>query len=143
MEFYMKSDASDNGSIESLNAVVLKEEELYKVINDAIFAHDIGMCSMMSGWVTTKKLYEDNIPDKAKAILARLQALTVLIENDELKNWLLVDGTRVPPAIARKALVSAATNHPLSIINGDVTFEKESFLRRILELAETLGRGNN
>ena len=41
------------------------------------------------------------------------------------------------------ALISAAANHPLSIINGDITFEKESFLRRILELAEPEGSDNN
>jgi hypothetical protein len=39
-----------------------------------------------------------------------------------------------------KALVSAAADHPLSIINGDVLFEKESFLRRILEFAEPQGK---
>ena len=66
-----------------------------------------------------------------------------MIENDELKNWLMADGGSVMPAIAHKALVSAAAIHPLSVINGEIAFEKESFLRRLLESAEYEGSDNN
>jgi hypothetical protein len=139
---YMKEDASDPGSIDDLNAVVLREEELLRVINDTGWAHEMGICSMMTGWVASKKLY-DEAPHKAKAILSRLQALSVLIENDELRNWMLADGAGVAPKIAHKALLSAAAHHPLSIINGEITFEKESFLRKILELSEHEGSNIN
>ena len=138
----MKPSASNSESIDDLNAIELKEEELFKVINNARWAHEVGMCSLMTGWLAAKKLY-DEIPGKAKAILARLEALSIMMEKDELRSWLLSDEIKVMPAIAHKALVSAAAVHPLSIINGDITFEKESFLQKILELAESEGSHDN
>jgi hypothetical protein len=138
----MKPSASELNSIDDLNAVALREEELFIIINKAKWASEIGMCPMMTGLVTIKKLF-DEIPEKAKAIICRFQALSMMIENDELKNWLLADGGSVMPAIAHKALVSAAAIHPLSVINGEIAFEKESFLRRVLESAEYEGSDNN
>ena len=138
----MKPSASDLNSIDDLNAVVLGEEELCIIINKAKWASEIGMCPMMTGLVTIKKLF-DEIPEKAKAIIYRFHALSMMIENDELKNWLMADGGSVMPAIAHKALVSAAAIHPLSVINGEIAFEKESFLRRVLESAEYEGNDNN
>jgi hypothetical protein len=82
-------------------------------------------------------------PEKAKAIIFRLQALATMIEKDELGDWILGYGTSIMPSVVQKALVSAAANHPLSIINGDVSFEKESFLRSVLELAEPQGKTSN
>lgn len=138
----MKPSASELNSIDDLNAVALREEELFIIINKAKWASEIGMCPMMTGLVTIKKLF-DEIPEKAKAIIYRFQALSMMIENDELKNWLMADGGSVMPAIAHKALVSAAAIHPLSVINGEIAFEKESFLRRVLESADYEGNDNN
>jgi hypothetical protein len=41
--------------------------------------------------------------------------------------------------VAHRALVSTAAVYPLSLINGDMMFDKESFLGRILELVEPDG----
>ena len=138
----MRPNALELYSIDDLNAVVLGEEELFIIINKAKWAAEIGMCPMMTGLVTIKKLF-DEIPEKAKAIIYRLQALSMMIENDELQNWLMADGGSVMPAIAHKALVSAAAVHPLSVIDGEIAFEKESFLRKVLESAEHAGSDNN
>jgi hypothetical protein len=138
----MKASVLGQDSIDDLNAIALQVDELFKVINDAIWAHEVGMCSLLTGWIATKRLHQE-APEKAEAILARLKALSAMIKNGELNDWLLADRAAVPPAIAHKAIVSAAADHPLSIIGGDITFEKESFLRRVLELAETEGRSSN
>jgi hypothetical protein len=138
----MESITSILESINSLNATGLEEKDLSKVIDDVIWAHEVGMGSLMSGWIVTKRLYEE-IPDKAEAILARLKALSAMIRNGELDSWLLGDTSGVPPAIANKAIVSAAAVHPLTVVDGDIVFEKESFLRMILELAEPEGSRNN
>jgi hypothetical protein len=138
----MKTDERDRNLIDDLNAVAVTEEELIKVINEVTLAQEVGICSMMTGWIAQKKLREKT-PDKAEAILTRLQALTVMMENDDLNSWLLYEEARSMPAVAHRALVSAAADHPLSIINGDISFEKESFLRRILELAEPEGSHRN
>ena len=138
----MKSSAPDLDLIKSLNSIELKEEELLRVIDEYTTARDIGVCPAAIGRIAEKRLYEAS-PDKAKAILVRLQALAALIRHDELKNWLLDDAICVMPAIANRALVSAAAEHPLAIVDGDITFERESFLRRILELAELEGSADN
>ena len=133
----MESEAPDQDLLDTLNAVTLADAELFKVIDDVKLTYELGECAIATGWITQKKLCEE-VPDKAKAILTRLQALSAMVQSDELKHWFLADGTSVMPA-AHRAIVSAAAGHPLSIINGDITFEKESFLRRILELAEPEG----
>jgi hypothetical protein len=132
----------DQSLVNELNAVALQKEELFKFIDDYDRIREIGICSKISGMMVEKKLYKE-IPDKAKAILIRLQSLSAMIENDDLKNWLLANETKVKPTIANIALIAAAADHPLSIINGNITFEKESFLRKILELAEPEGSNNN
>ena len=138
----MKPSASDLDSINDLNAVVLKEEELFEVIDAYRRTRGIGLRRAMKSVISEKKVYEET-PDKAEAILFRLQALSMMMENNELSHWVLDEGTSVMPAIANRALVSAAAEHPLSLIDGDIAFEKESFLRRILELAEPEGSDSN
>ena len=125
-----------------LNAVHVKEEDLSKVLAAARSAQQGGKTNDWTGILTTIRLF-DNSPEQAKAIIFRLQALATMIANDELGEWILGYGTRIMPKIALKAMVSAAADHPLSIINGAVLFEKESFLRRVLEFAEPQGNGND
>jgi hypothetical protein len=138
----MKSKALEPDFLNNLNAVRLKEEELSKVLAAAREAQESGATNNWTGIMTTIRLF-NNSPEKAKAIIFRLQALAEMIKKNELGNWILGYGTSIKPAIAQKALVSAAANHPLSIINGDVSFEKESFLRSVLELAEPQGKNSN
>jgi hypothetical protein len=123
--------------IACLNAVRLNEEELSKTLAAARSAQIEGKTDCWTGIITTIRLFKAS-PDKAKAIIFRLQALTAMIERDELGDWIRGYGTSILPTIVLKALLSAAADHPLSIINGDVSFERESFLRRVLELAEPL-----
>jgi hypothetical protein len=138
----MKSSVSDQNFLNDLNAVRLREEELSRVLAAARQAQEEGKTDNWTGIMTTVRLFNDS-PDKAKAIIFRLQALAVMIERDELGEWVLGYGTSLMPTIAHKALVSAAADHPLAIINGDVSFERESFLHRVLELAEPQGMDNN
>ena len=120
-----------------LNSVRLEEEDVVEAIRVAIDAYDTGECHLMTGISTTMQLFV-TAPHKAKAIIFRLQALAIMMENEELKNWIQVDGVTVLPA-AQKALISAVTDHPLSFIDGDISFEKESFLQRVLESAKPQG----
>ena len=137
----MESGVPDQDQLDALNAIELNEEELFEVIDKVGLIHEMSAKSLATGWIAQKELCE-KVPDKAKAILARLQALSLMMENAELKRWLLADGTSFMPA-AHKALMSATANHPLSIIDGNIEFEKESFLQRILELVEPIGSRRN
>jgi hypothetical protein len=134
--------ASELNLLNGLNAVRLKEEELSRVLAASKEASQNGQVNSLTGIMTTIRLF-DKSPDKAKAIIFRLQALATMIKNDDLPNWVFGNGTNVVPAIAQKALVSAAAEHPLSIIDGDISFERKSFLSRVLELAEPQGRDSS
>ncbi len=120
--------------VRNLNAVKLNEEELFDAIGLATDAYDNGDCHLMTGAITTVQLYA-HAPEKAKAIIFRLQALSLLIEDNELSNWIRMDETCFATPMAKRALISAAAEHPLALIDGDILFEKESFLRKVLELA--------
>lgn len=121
--------------VKDLNAARLEEEDLFMAITAASNAYENGECHMMTGVITTMQLFITN-PDKAKAVAYRLQALGLMIENDDLKHWIRADGTGSEPIISKRTLVIAAAQHPLALIDGDILFEKESFLQRVLELAE-------
>jgi hypothetical protein len=138
-----EKSASDLNLLNNLNAVRLKEEELSRVLTATKKSLEEGKGNEMTGVMTTIRLF-DKSPDKAKAIIFRLQALASMIEKDELQDWVMGIGSDVTvPALAQKALIRAATDHPLSMIDGDISFEKDSFLRRVLELAEPQGRSSN
>ena len=118
-----------------LNAVRVEEEDLATAIMIAMDAYDAGECYLMTGVITTMQLFV-TAPHKARAIIFRLQALAAMIQNNELRNWTQSDGITVVPG-AQKALLSVVSDHPLSLIDGNISFERESFLQRILEFAET------
>jgi hypothetical protein len=123
--------------VSCLNAVQLGEEEIVEAIRTAIDACDSGECYLRSSVMTTLQLFP-TAPHKAKAIIFRLKALAIMMENNELKSWMQADGITIAPA-AQRALIAAVAYHPLSLIDGDIAFEKESFLQRILESAESQG----
>jgi hypothetical protein len=116
----MKASAD---SVSYLNAVRLDEEDVIEAIRAAIDAYDSGECYLRSSVMTTLRLFP-TAPQKAKAIIIRLQALAMMMENNELRNWTQADGFTVVPA-AQRALISAVADHPLSLIDGGISFEKE------------------
>jgi len=78
-------------------------------------------------------------PQKASAVLFRMQALVRFVESDQAKGWTLPkqsDGG-IP---TMDAVFAAAAIHPLSVVGDQVGFEAESFCARVLELAESEGR---
>ena len=62
----------------------------------------------------------------------------IMMERNELKNWMQPGGPTFTPE-GQTAAIAAVTHHPLSLVNGDISFEKESFLQRILESTEAQG----
>jgi hypothetical protein len=134
----MESSAMESNFLNGLNEIRVKETDLSKALAAARRAQAEGETDNWTGILTTIRLFNDS-PEEAKAIIFRLQALAKMIANDELGDWILGYGTSMMPTIALKAMISAAAYHPLSLINGDVLFEKESFLRKVLEFAEPQG----
>jgi hypothetical protein len=131
----MESSAMESNFLNGLNDIRVKEADLSKALAAARRARAEGETDHWTGILTTIRLFNDS-SEEATAIIFRLQALAKMIANDELGDWILGYGTSILPSIALQAMVSAAASHPLSIINGDVLFEKESFLSRVLEFKE-------
>jgi hypothetical protein len=135
----MKPTDSDLYLLSVLNSVSLKTSELLRVVKATIKAHEEGKPHHVMGAIATIKNFSGN-SNKVTAIVFRLQALAKMVEKNELRYWILANETGFSPTIAHRALISAAARHPLSFINGDFVFEKEPFLRSVLELAEPEGR---
>jgi hypothetical protein len=123
--------------VRCLNDVRLEEEEIIEAIRAAIDACDSGECCLRSSVLTAIQLFPA-APNKARAVICRLRALATMMENNELKNWMQPDGATIIHA-AQKSLIAAVACHPLSLVDGDISFEKESFLQRILKSAEPRG----
>jgi hypothetical protein len=77
-----------------LNSIKLNQEDLFEAINVATDAYEKGDCHMMTGVITTMELFAA-APDKAKAVIFRLQALGLVMETDQLNSWIQADGIRV------------------------------------------------
>jgi hypothetical protein len=77
-----------------------------------------------------------NEPTKAGAVLLRLQALGRLIANGNVpSNWLPNEGD----GQGYVSMMAAAAVQPLVVVDDQVTFEREEFLKKALELSKTQG----
>ena len=132
---------ADQILLRDLNAVRLKDEEVSRVLAAAKMACRNGETSDTAGIMIAVRLFE-KAPDKAKAIIFRLQALAKLIASLDFEDWVLGNGHFVP-AFAQESLISAAVDHPLSMVDGDISFEKEPFLQRAFELTKTHSGNDN
>jgi hypothetical protein len=120
--------------VDSLNTARLKEEEIVEAISAVLDSDNSGECYLRS--LTTPIRLFPTAPNKARAVIFRLQALALMMERNELRNWMQLGSAEFTPT-GQKAVITAVTRHPLSLVNGEISFEKESFLKRILESAES------
>ena len=123
--------------VEFLNGVHVTKKDLIRVIDTANHEHETMGGHDILGMFTAAKVFKRN-KDKARAIIFRMRALSEMIESDELQGWTLGksdDGK----AFADDAVLAAVAVHPLSVVNGRIKFERESFMTRVLELAEPAG----
>jgi hypothetical protein len=127
--------------LSDLNAVTLEEENWREVIKATIEAYAKGDYHKLTDVIEALQ-FHNHTPDEAKAIIFRLQALGLMIKNNDLKDWIRLYETGAVRSV-QKALISATAQHPLSLIRGDILFEKESFLKRVLELADSAGERRN
>ena len=126
--------------VDSLNAVQLKEEEIVEAISAVLDSADSGECYLRS-LTTTMRLFPA-APHKARAVFFRLQALVVMMERNELKNWMQPGSPTFTPE-GQTAVIAAVTHHPLSLVNGNISFENESFLKKILMSTQSQGNSTN
>ena len=73
---------------------------------------------------------------KASAIFFKMRALSLLLESEEgIPGWTL---PRLPDGSipAEEAVFAAAATQPLIEVEDELVFERETFMARVLELAE-------
>jgi hypothetical protein len=73
-------------------------------------------------------------PEKVKSIMFRLEALARLMEQAEATGWSvsLPNGAE----LTQEPMFAAAAVHPLILVDGQFSFDCDSFLEKVLELAD-------
>lgn len=127
----MENDESAEKLLNYLNSVHVTKEDIVRVIESANKEHVKGQDSEMLGLFVTARLFKKQTA-KVQAIYFRMEALAEMVVNEELRGWTLakLDDGSTP---ADDAVLAAVAQHPLSIVDGEITFERKSFLNRILE----------
>jgi hypothetical protein len=82
--------------------------------------------------ITAVRLFED--ADKVKAIMFRLDALVSLLTGEGAPGWTLVLPNGA--VLTQEAVFAATAMEPLIESEGQVAFDRERFLDRVLEIAD-------
>jgi hypothetical protein len=123
--------------VDRINSVQVTKHDLWKITVDA------QNCKEEPGFDVGLSIINqccDGDFHKASAIMFRLQALVNLIKAETLPGWTLPqqsDGCFPTD----EAVFAAAAVQPLVQKENDLVFEREAFLRKVLELAEPKGEG--
>jgi len=87
--------------------------------------------------VLLARLHSGN-PDKALAIEFRMHALSRLTDENPPKGWTLPEQSDGAVPI-NEAMFAAAAVEPIIYEDGEVAFDRESFMNKVLELSDTDG----
>jgi hypothetical protein len=114
-----------------INKTPVLKEELLRIVDD-IEASFPGSRDIMAYAAAAKNVTRD--PDKMEAVMFRLQALFRLLSDEGAPGWTIAlpDGVLLTP----EPVFAAAAIHPLIVLDDEVTFDRETFLVTVLELAD-------
>jgi hypothetical protein len=73
-------------------------------------------------------------PEKVKSIMFRLEALARFIEDEGTSGWALALPSGA--VLTQKPVFAAAAIHPLIDKDNQLSFDRDSFLQKVLELAD-------
>jgi hypothetical protein len=124
--------AEDQRILEEVNKTPVSNDEMVEVVQE-IAAMEPEERGFEGNMVTIARLHHHN-PDKGQAIFFRLQALARFLMEEGATGWTvqLTNGT----TLTSEPMFTAAGVHPLTVRDGEFTFERESFLQKILEVAD-------
>ena len=125
----------------NINAIAITKEELWQLARDAeAFQRDHpnnkGVLIVRVGWIAARMKKKKGERHRGFAIWCRMHALMLLLQEDDVSGWalpIMPDGSR----LVNDALFSAAAVQPLIERDGQWAFERQSFLDKVLELAES------
>lgn len=110
--------------LEALNSIPVTAEDLWCIGED--LGSRLGVRGFEEGFsgsdvlAVVRKRFANNEPEKGSAICFRFEALTSFLASESNLQW-------------DDALVAAAAVEPVVPIGDELTFEREPFLRRVLE----------
>ena len=125
-------------SLETVNRVAVSFDDLWQVSVEANTLHAEGERDFEALMFMIARLYKGQW-QKAGAVLLRMQALALLLEDEGAPGWTLPkesDGA-IP---VQEAVFAAAAVQPLVEIGNHARFERRPFLDKVLECAEIEGR---
>ena len=128
---------SERQMLHRLNEVVVDPEEIYKLVEDGVERRKEHPDSDGAGIFLVARNYKGQ-PERAQAVYFRMYAVSKLLESEGAPGWALPqeeDGA----ITTREEILKVAATHPLSYVDGDVAFEKSSFLAKVLEISEHEG----
>jgi len=131
-------DACTMTYLKSVNSVPVSFDDLWEICEEANALHESGERDFEALMFLIARHYKGE-PVKAGAVLLRMQALARLVGDEGAPGWTLpkqADGS----VATQEAVFAAAAVQPLVEIGNNARFEREPFLAKVLELAETEGR---
>ena len=126
-----------NQALIKLNAVTITKEEIETVASEiSKYQPEKFNADAFCSFVTSRFFNGDT--QKADAVLFRLSAFAMLSKNNDLLTW----SSEIFPDNSisiHSAIIAAAALEPLIYVKGIYGFDKESFLKRVLEQAKPKG----
>lgn len=123
--------------VETINRIPVTFQDLWQLTNQANDIHAAGGRDLESLMFLIARIYKGE-PQKAGAVLMRMQALVRLLADEGVSGWTLPkqpDGA-IP---VQEAVFAAAAVQPLVEIDNDARFDRSEFMDKVLELAESEG----
>jgi hypothetical protein len=119
--------------VERLNKTTVTKKEILEIVEKS--EHHDDERKNFFGHIQTLVALHQGDQEKVSAIMFRMEALAKLIQGEGIPGWTeseAPDGS----VLTQESVFAAAAVHPLIEKDGDVEFDRESFLLRVLELAE-------
>ena len=127
----------NNQQLARLNAIAVTKEEIETVASEiSKYLPEKFDADAFCSFVTSR--YFNGDTQKADAVLFRLSAFAMLSRNNDLLTWtseIFPDNS----VSIHTAIFAAAASEPLVDINGIYGFDKEAFLKKVLEQAKPKG----
>ncbi len=133
----MEPSVGDLKMLAELNAVHVKPRDVVRLVKAVTKRHVKGGDNTELAQITSVIIFQ-NRPDVGRAVYFRLEALARLMDQHGLKGWTM-KGDEDAAEFVNGVVFTAVAQEPLVIIDGKIAFERESFLKRILKLAEPEG----
>lgn len=118
--------------IEQVNNVSVSKEDLIEAVQE-IGELDPEERDFTGHAITIVRLHSGE-PEKVKAIMFRLEALARLLAREGAPGWTLALPNEA--VLTQEPVFAAAAVQPMIEQNGRVAFERDSFLQKVLDMAD-------